>query len=208
MAKPIHHLADRGDWELRTDVYRASSLESEGFIHCSTRDQLADVARRHFGDHTDLVVLTIDPEALDVKVVFEDLYDLGEEYPHVYGAVNIGAVMSALPYLDHLEEGMWRETRADAEWMDHVLHPDFVEVGRSGRTYDRTQAIETTDYPYDYELPLQSLETELIGEDIALVRYVSRESLDGETSPAHRTSLWIHTDTGWRLRFHQGTPIT
>jgi uncharacterized protein (DUF952 family) len=204
---PIYHLAEPGDWAGSTDEYRAPSLEAEGFIHCSTADQLADVAVRHFTDHNDLILLAVDPEPLGDAVVFEDLYELGEEYPHVYGPIPTTAVLTTSPYLAHLEEGLWRETRADPGWMDRILHPNFVEVGRSGRTYHRQEAIETTHYPFGIELPLRDFEMDLIDEDVALVRYVSRETREDEMSPAHRTSVWVNTNEGWRLRFHQGTPL-
>lgn len=207
MTEHIFHLAVRSDWTARGDTYRAPSLDDEGFIHCSTWEQVPEVARRHFRGHTDLVLLNIDPDLIEGSVVYEDLYDTGEEYPHVYGPIPASAIVSATPYLTHLEEGMWLETRADPEWMDHVLHQDFFEMGRSGRFYERQQAIDTTDYPYEYELPLDELEIDFIREDVALVSYISRESLHGEELPAHRTSLWIHDDEGWRLRFHQGTPL-
>lgn len=206
MSEPIYHLAEPGDWAASTDEYRPPSLDSEGFIHCATANQLADVARRHFRDDNDLVLLAVDPEPLKGAVTYEDLYELGEAFPHVYGPIPTTAVLTTSPYIAHLEEGLWRETRADPEWMNRILHTDFAEVGRSGRTYDRQQAIETTDYPFGIDLPLQDFEMELIDEDVALVRYVSREKGNGERSPAHRTSVWVNTNEGWRLRFHQGTP--
>lgn len=208
MTEPIYHLAEPGAWAASTDEYRAPSLDSDGFIHCANAEQLADVARRHYRDHNDLILLAVDPGPLGEAVVYEDLYDLGEEYPHVYDPIPTTAVLTTSPYLAHLEEGLWRETRADPEWMDRVLHPAFAEVGRSGRTYDRQEAIETTGYAYFIELPLEGFAMELIDEDVALVRYISNESLEGEMSPAHRTSVWVNTNEGWRLRFHQGTPLT
>lgn len=202
MIEPIFHLADRGTWEARDDMYWPPGLDDEGFIHCSTHRQLAETARSRFRDHTVLVLLTIDPDLADANVVFENLDHFGEDYPHVYGPIPTSAVISATPYLSHLEEGMWRETRADREWIDHVLHPDFVEIGRSGRLYGRQEAIDATDYPYEFELPLGELEVDFIRADVALLTYIS-----GAQLPAHRTSLWVRTDRGWRLRFHQGTPL-
>lgn len=207
MTQPIYHLAEPGDWAASIDEYRAPSLETEGFIHCATADQLADVAQRHYRDHNDLILLALDPDSLEGAVVYEDLYELGEEYPHVYGPIPTAAVLTTSPYLAHLEEGLWRETRADRGWMDRVLHPDFAEVGRSGRIYDRQEAIETTTYPFGVDLPLKGFTMDLIDEDVALVRYVSRETREGEPSPSHRTSVWVNTNAGWRLRFHQGTPL-
>ena len=42
---------------------RGVTLEQEGFIHCSTRDQVEATANRFYGDVEQLVVLTIDPRS-------------------------------------------------------------------------------------------------------------------------------------------------
>jgi len=169
---------------------------------------LADVARRLYGDHNDLILLTIDPSSLGDSLTYEDLYDLDEEFPHIYGPLPTNAVVSTAPYLEHLEEGLWRdETRFDQEWMERMLHPEYSEVGRSGRTHTRVETITAPDTPVDVELPLAEYRMQLIDEDVALVRYISRQTLDGAPTPAERTSVWVNTNDGWRLRFHQGTPL-
>ncbi len=208
MTAEIYHLALPGDWAASSDEYRPSSLDDEGFIHCSTADQLADVARRFYLDHNDVILLTIDPGPLGDALVYEDLNDLGEEFPHIYGPMPTSAVISTAPYLEHLEEGLWREeTRFDREWMGGVLHPEFSEVGRSGRTYSREEIIAPSSGPIEVELPLEKYRMHLIDEDVALIRYVSRQTMDGEPRPAERTSIWVNTNEGWQLRFHQGTPL-
>ncbi|HXV72610.1 MAG TPA: DUF952 domain-containing protein [Acidimicrobiia bacterium] len=208
MTAEIYHLALPGDWAASTDEYRTSSLDEEGFIHCSTADQVAEVARRLYHDHNDLILLTIDPSSLGDTLTYEDLYDLGEEFPHIYGPLPTSAVVSTAPYLEHLEEGLWRDgTRFDQEWMDRMLHPEFSEVGRSGRTYTRAQAIAASSRSIESEIPLAEYRIQLIDEDVALVRYISRQTLDGAPRPAERTSVWVNTNDGWRLRFHQGTPF-
>lgn len=208
MTAEIYHLALPGDWAASSDEYRTSSLDDEGFIHCSTADQLADVARSFFADQNDLILLTIEPDALGETLVYEDLYELGEEFPHIYGPMPTSAVISTAPYLEHLEEGLWRgETRFDREWMDRVLHPEFSEVGRSGRTYSRAEIIAASSGHLEVELPLERYRMQLIDEDVALVRYVSRQTMDGEARPAERSSMWVNTNDGWQLRFHQGTPL-
>jgi uncharacterized protein (DUF952 family) len=53
---PIYHLAEPGDWAASIDEYRSPSLGDEGFIHCSTADQLAEVALCHYRDHNDLIL--------------------------------------------------------------------------------------------------------------------------------------------------------
>ena len=66
MTEPIYHLAQRSDWARSTSTYEPPSVESEGFVHCSTPTQLPGVARRFFDGQNDLILLTIDPAtALD-----------------------------------------------------------------------------------------------------------------------------------------------
>jgi uncharacterized protein (DUF952 family) len=204
----IYHLAQPGDWAGSTDEYRAPSLEGEGFIHCSTADQLAEVARRHYRDQNDLILLTIAPTSIQDMLVYEDPYGLGEEYPHIYGPIPTSAVVTTGPYLEHLEEGLWiDETRFDRRWMNQMLHPEFSEVGRSGRTHTREETLASPALPLQVELPLERYRMQLIDEDVALVRYVSRQTLDAENTPAERSSIWVNTNDGWQLRFHQGTVL-
>ena len=93
----IFHLAARDDWQ-SAESYRPPSLADEGFIHCSTAGQLVDVANALYAGRTDLVLITIDPEALDAPVVFEDCYETGRRFPHVYGPLDPGAVISVEPF--------------------------------------------------------------------------------------------------------------
>lgn len=211
MTDQIYHLAEPADWARTTDAYRPPSVEREGFVHCSTEDQLRRVAVERFMGNNDLILLTIDPSGLDDEtLVYEDSYGIGEEFPHVYGPLPTSAVVATGPYLEHLEEGLWDfETRFDRDWMDKILHPDFTEVGRSGRTYDRQEMIEAGRPRKRFEVTLPHLEyrLELVDEDVALVRYVSRPVYDSVERLDQRTSIWVNTNEGWRLRFHQATPL-
>lgn len=207
MTEPIYHLAQPGDWAGSIDEYRPGTFDVDGFIHCSTAEQVPEVARDLYGDKNNLILLTIDPDALGDALVYEDLYDRGEEFPHIYGPLPTIAVLATGPYLAHLEEGLWGETRFDRVWMDRILHPDFTEVGRSGNTYTREQILSTSTARLNVQLPHESYRLDLIDEDVALVRYVCRSSEDGFDLPAERTSVWVNTNEGWRLRFHQGTPL-
>ena len=99
----IFHIATAADWRrtLETGTYTTStigrSLEEEGFIHASRREQVQGVFDRYYrgaGEH--LVLLTIDPTRLtgaDVRV--EHVGD--DTYPHVYGPIDRGAVVDVTP---------------------------------------------------------------------------------------------------------------
>ena len=94
----IYHIAEPGAWAAKSDVYRTDDLESEGFIHCSTERQLAGVAESFYKDREDLVLLSIDSTAIGEALVYEDLYDMGENFPHVYGPIPVAAVVEATAF--------------------------------------------------------------------------------------------------------------
>lgn len=207
-SEPIFHLAEPADWARSTDTYTPTGAEGEGFIHFSTARQLPKVARELYGDRNDLILLTIDPTALDDEsLVYEDLDGLGQDFPHIYGPLPTSAVVATGPYLAHLEEGLWLETRFDPEWMDRILHADFEEVALSGRVHSRDNTLGNPVSELDVTLPHEHYQLELIDEDVALVRYVSHDTSAGVHRHAHRTSIWLNTNDGWQLRFHQGTPL-
>ena len=90
----IYHIVVSDVWETFHDVcYEAESLATEGFIHCSFADQLDAVLKRYYADAKAVTILEIDTSKLDSKLVVEPSTG-GENYPHVYGPINIEAVMS------------------------------------------------------------------------------------------------------------------
>ena len=94
MTRPIYHITTRDAWERRelTGSYRHPSLDSDGFIHCSDESQLEATWRRIFGAEPGLVVLTIDVDRLTSELRYEE-GEPGELFPHVYGPVNVDAVV-------------------------------------------------------------------------------------------------------------------
>ena len=91
----IYHLARGSEWEEAevTGPYRAASLAQEGFIHCSTdEDQMLAVANRLFARMEDVLVLDVDTDRLTSSVKHEASRS-GEIYPHIYGPINIDAVV-------------------------------------------------------------------------------------------------------------------
>ena len=96
----VLHLCTAAEWAeaQRVGERRAPSLDTEGFVHCSLPRQIAKVAAERFAGRTDLVLLVVDPARLDVPMVFEDSYDLGDEFPHVYGPIPVAAVVDTIPH--------------------------------------------------------------------------------------------------------------
>lgn len=80
-------------------VYAPPSLEKEGFIHCSTKEQVLATANRRFTGAKDLFLLVIDTNHVHTKIVFEDLRGTGEKHPHIYGKLPLSAIQTILPLL-------------------------------------------------------------------------------------------------------------
>lgn len=103
----IYHVALPDDWEraVATGVYgvstRGRSLDEEGFIHCSYRHQVEAIANRFYADVPDVILLEIDRSALNVPVIDEsvdDIDEVGEQFPHVYGPLPLHAVVDTRPW--------------------------------------------------------------------------------------------------------------
>lgn len=90
----IYHIVTPEVWEKfkDKDEYYATSLTTEGFIHCSFAEQLEGVLQRYYKDAEKVLVLTIEPEKLAAELVNEPSTN-NEIYPHIYGKINKSAIV-------------------------------------------------------------------------------------------------------------------
>ena len=95
MSSIILHITTPELWNLAKAAgeYRADSLASEGFIHCSKPDQLAGVVSRYYQGQTGLIVLHIDPDLVQPSILWENPPGKNEQFPHIYGPLNLNAVI-------------------------------------------------------------------------------------------------------------------
>lgn len=107
----IWHLALAQDWAdavahgAYTRSTRGAGLDEVGYVHASGDDQVDRVAATFYGDLEpgSLVLLEIDTDALadaGIAVASEpgSADQTGERFPHVYGAVPVGAVRAVHPW--------------------------------------------------------------------------------------------------------------
>jgi uncharacterized protein (DUF952 family) len=94
----IYHILKKDKWKSFKGKrhYFSNSLEREGFIHCSFDDQLLKVANTLFRGNDDLLVLCIEETNITSIIKFEDLYNLREDYPHVYGEIPISSIVKVV----------------------------------------------------------------------------------------------------------------
>jgi uncharacterized protein (DUF952 family) len=78
--------------------YRLNTLATEGFIHCSTPEQVLGPANALYHGREDLVLLVIEPSRLAADLVYEDCYEAGQAFPHIYGPLNLDAVSRVVPF--------------------------------------------------------------------------------------------------------------
>jgi len=90
----IYHLVLPEDWAaFDNDLYRAASLDTEGFIHCSFAGQLDGVIGRYYNSEPKLIVLTIETDLLMSRLLNE-ISTNDEIYPHIYGPINRKAIVN------------------------------------------------------------------------------------------------------------------
>jgi uncharacterized protein (DUF952 family) len=105
LSERIHHIALADSWTaaLEAGVYTVSTLGLDvadvGFIHCSRPEQLDDVFEHFYADVTEpLLLLTIDTDLLTAPWQFDDVPGEPLSFPHIYGPLNVDAVVSAEPF--------------------------------------------------------------------------------------------------------------
>lgn len=93
----IFHIAHEADWAkaVAAGSYRVDSLDTEGFIHLSTRLQVLDTAERYYRGVRGLLLLEIDEARLDPALLRYEESTGGALFPHHYGPLPGAAIVSA-----------------------------------------------------------------------------------------------------------------
>jgi uncharacterized protein (DUF952 family) len=93
----IYHIAIKKDWEqaLEQGFYTPPAFAAEGFIHACKAEQVEGVCERYFKNQTNLVVLHIDERFLKPPHTFVFVEASNDEFPHIFGPLNIDAVVEA-----------------------------------------------------------------------------------------------------------------
>lgn len=93
--EPILHLTTEAAWARarETGELRPRCFDDEGFVHCSTREQVVATIGRHFPDAGELVLLELDPAAVAGDLRWEESRP-GERFPHLYRPLRPGDVVA------------------------------------------------------------------------------------------------------------------
>ncbi len=91
MRKLIFKICPTSLWEQAESagVFRGAPVDtSDGFIHFSTAQQLAETAAKHFADQDNLLLITVDTEPLGEQLKWEESRG-GALFPHLYAPLNL-----------------------------------------------------------------------------------------------------------------------
>ncbi|OKO99718.1 DUF4440 domain-containing protein [Xenorhabdus eapokensis] len=112
--------------------------------------------------------------------------------------------------LKNLEVNLHSKKRNNADWLNMILHDDFLEISKSGYVYTKKEVISAliTEIKTIFQLFSKDFFMNYLDKNIVLMTYQSYE-FDRTGNPfnqALRTSIWQLSSTDkWQLRFHQGT---
>lgn len=99
----IYHVTGRSNWldAVSKGYYEAASLPMEGFIHASHSEQVKGVLERYYRGQKDLLLLHIDESRLQAELKNELSLSVHEVFPHIYGPLNIDAVVRVEEIIQH-----------------------------------------------------------------------------------------------------------
>jgi hypothetical protein len=104
-----------------------------------------------------------------------------------------------------LEEGLWKD---DPSARENLLSGEFEEFCRFGDIYDRNHLINAPANGVSVVFPFDDFKAESLTEDVVLVTYENTVTNNETTQRARRSSIWVRSDGGWKLRFQQATTLT
>jgi len=93
----VHHLVIPAEWDAVAEpTYEHSSLAVEGFIHFSSTAQVPQTSLRYYSNDDDLLLITVAVARLTSELRWEESGH--GEFPHLYGPLNLDAVLRVDAY--------------------------------------------------------------------------------------------------------------
>lgn len=89
--------------------------------------------------------------------------------------------------------------------VERVIDEAFVEFGASGRRWTYDEMVGALRGMPRTEAAIADFEVAMLSRDVVLVTYVIGPAPGQGGRISRRSSIWVRSEDGWRLRFHQGT---
>lgn len=97
----IYKITPQTEWRAAeaAGVFEGATVDrADGYIHFSTPAQARETAARHFAGQADLLLVSVEAEALGPALRWEPSRG-GALFPHLYGPLSMGAVRAVVPLL-------------------------------------------------------------------------------------------------------------
>ncbi len=117
------------------------------------------------------------------------------------------ATASLAAQLEILERELHNASVRKGSRAKDLLADDFVEFGRSGRSYNKVQILEALASESADLVTSSEYKLNMLSPTVALLTYKSQRNSNPETCTL-RSSIWRQQGETWQLVFHQGTPTT
>jgi uncharacterized protein (DUF952 family) len=95
----IYKICDSQSWSdaERAGIFAGAGIDlTDGYIHFSTRDQVADTAAKHFAGRPNLLLIAVAADALGPALIWEPSRG-GTLFPHLYGPLPLTTVRFVKP---------------------------------------------------------------------------------------------------------------
>lgn len=95
----IYHVCKMPEWaeaQITGCYYGSSQDKEDGFIHCSSREQVVMSVAKHRAGQDNLVMLVLDPSRLGQRLKWEPSRS-GTLYPHIYEGLPLESVVATYP---------------------------------------------------------------------------------------------------------------
>ena len=164
----------------------------------------ADRVSLYIDPHNDPSLRTAQRAGFEQETTYDRWEKVGDEFRPMT-VWSYGPGPPGPSHIGRLENRMWsNDYRGDPLWFDHHLHADFVEHGCSGALWTRDRIVGTrVDREIIVRLPLAEQRLRRLASDTWMLTYIAHQP--GRS--CRRVSIWQELPEGWRLRFHQGTPL-
>jgi len=96
-AQVIYKIVPASLWPSRGEAFSGAPVDlADGFIHFSTKAQVAETAARHFAGADDLLLVEVDAVQLGGALKWEPSRG-GDLFPHLYARLPLSAVLWVRP---------------------------------------------------------------------------------------------------------------
>ena len=93
------------------------------------------------------------------------------------------------------------------EDLTRFFSDEFVEIGSSGKLYNREQTLKALESSAVQKTDLSEFNLLKLGENTCLLTYKAKRTVNGKVSLSYRSSVWNYNNKQRKIIFHQGTNI-